>query len=49
MRCRKTQLDAGDELTEGAERYTVERVEQSPNSTAEVVILCPGCWGCEFR
>jgi hypothetical protein len=31
MRYRDVQLDVGDELTEGAQRYTVERVEQAGN------------------
>jgi hypothetical protein len=30
MRYRETKLDAGDVLTEGAQQYTVERVEQPP-------------------
>jgi hypothetical protein len=34
MRHRDTQLNTGDELTEGAQRYVVERVEQAPNPTA---------------
>jgi hypothetical protein len=34
MRYRDTKLEAGDELTEGAQRCVVERVEQPPNPTA---------------
>lgn len=34
MRYREAQLDAGDELREGAQRYVVEQVEQAPNPNA---------------
>jgi hypothetical protein len=34
MRYRDEQLSEGDELTEGAQRYTVERIEQPPNPNA---------------
>ena len=34
MRYRHAELNAGDELREGAQRYLVERVEQPPNPSA---------------
>jgi hypothetical protein len=34
MRYRDDQFNAGDELTEGSQQYTVERVEQPPDPTA---------------
>jgi hypothetical protein len=34
MRYRDDRLDEGDELTEGAQLYVVERVEQPPNPNA---------------